>query len=332
MARSRVGGTRAKLSGVLGSLVFSVGQSADGGYEQYIATYNDDRENPNTKYQALARMQIAMIERMVHILTPLLRVSFQNCSVGVESVNEFAKVNMKSIQTYCENYWKYAFGWSFPNKGNPLECWAPLQISYGTLKVPDVWSVTVGNWPYYIRTYRLQAPVGKYRVADLRKAMNLTRYGSFAFVSIWGVYQMFKTGAMMVKVRIADGINDTADYRTIQPAQLFAFEAKMLEAATQGENKVELNPLYDSSNNVFSFAPEVYSRGNYGWLENETFLSTMLYSDYRRKRWLKSTARLAPPQTYTIEDEYGRAPYEAFQTWDPNYSDEDYDDYFGSKK
>lgn len=331
MARSRVGGSTAKLSGVLGSLLFTIGKSTSGSYEQYIASYSGIRENPNTKYQALARMQIAVIERMVHILTPILRVSFEGCSVGVESVNEFSRLNVKDVQSYCQKYWKNAYGWSFPLKGNPLECWAPLIISSGTLKVPKIWSLAVGRAPYFLRSFTLQAPVGKYRVTDLRKALDLTRKGSFTFVLIWGTYQSFRTGSAYIKVSVADLVNDYDDYRAISPADLFKIESHVVEAVGSRVNEAVITMGYQFAANQFVFTPKVITRSEYGATDNDTFLAGLVYSDYRRNQWRKSTSRLEPPQVYQPDEEYGRAPYEAFQTWDENYVDEDYDEYFGKK-
>lgn len=331
MARSRVGGTSAKLSGVLGSLVFSIGQSPDGGYEQYIASYNGDRENPNTKYQALARMQIALIERMVHLLSPVLKASFENVAVGVQSVNEFSRLNVASVQDYCKNYWKYAFGWSFPTKGNPLECWAPLLISYGSFPTPKAWSVQVGGWPRYVRTFRIQLAKQVNKVVDIRKALGITRNGSFNIIEVFGIYEFARTGALMVKGTLNPVAGDSVLLTPENISSIVQTETRIYELANTEQLDVQVLISYDSDEHVISIRVTPRSLTQSGWTPFDTFLAATIFSDYKKNRWVKSTARLEPPQVYSYDDEYGRPPYEAFQTWDENYHDEEYDEYFGKK-
>ena len=331
MARSRVGGSSAKLSGLLGSVVFSIGQNAQGNYEQYIATYNPDKENPNTKYQALARMIIATVERMVHILTPVLRASFEGVPVGVTSVNEFAKLNMKSIQDYCKKYWFNAYGWSFPVKGNPLNCWAPLQISYGSFKTPKKWSVSVGEWPRYIRTFTLQLPTTRNRVVDIRKALGISRQGSFNIIILIGDYQVGKTGACFVKGSIAPTANDTQYLDTGDIHDKVILETRILEAVSEARTNVGVNMNYNPNTHQLTIQviPQFYS--GYQWITYDSHLAATIFSDYKKNKWVKSSALLAPPKVYQPDEEYGRAPFEAYETWDASYQGESYEEYFGRR-
>lgn len=332
MGRSRIGGTRALVSGIVGSVVFSVGKNSDGGWEQYIATYNDQKENPNTKYQALARMQIALIERMVYYLSYVLRASFEGVAVGANSVNEFAKVNMKSIQDYCEKYWYGAYGWAFPEKGLPEYAWAPLIISQGTMATPKKWSVEVDSWPYYVRTYVLQLPAtAQNKVVDIRKALGISRKGSFNIVQVIGTYGMFKTGACFFKGMISDIANDAVVITPENIGQILTIQTKILAVVNTQEMELRYNLSYDPQTHQvrLTITPRVYT--GYQWITWDTFLHATIFSDYKKNKWIKSTSRLTPPESYTLESEYGRAPYEAYQSWDANYHDETYKDYFGRK-
>lgn len=329
MARSRVGGSSAKLSGVLGSLLFTVGKSADGGYEQYIASYSGQRENPRTKYQMLARMQIALIERMTFILSKIVRCSFEGIDVGVNSVNEFAKLNMKDVQSYCQNYWKEAYGWSFPTMGNPYNTWAPLIVSRGSLQVPKCWHSFVASNMYNTRYIYINLPTGKTRFVDLRKALGLSYDGSFNIVLITGMYEELKTGAWLIKGQLNKAFGDTTNITPSNVARCFNLSVQRLEATYPAEERCRVSIYYDTTGNYirFSFFPE--SRGEYQWLTIETHLHALIYSDKKKSRWCKSTARLDPGKVFKPSDEYGLAPYLAYQTWDSNYTDQEYDDYFG---
>lgn len=329
MARSRVGGSSAKLSGVLGSLLFTVGKSADGGYEQYIASYSGQRENPRTKYQMLARMQIALVERMTFILSKIVRCSFEGIDIGVNSVNEFAKLNMKDIQSYCQNYWKEAYGWSFPTMGNPYNSWAPLVVSYGSLQVPKCWSFTATSSMYHTRRFDIQLPSGQTRFVDLRKALGLSFEGSFNIVLISGMYEELKTGGWLVKGQLNKAFGDTRNIDATNVATCFKISTERLESTYPSEERCRVQISFDAVNNKISILVVPESRGEYQWLTIETHLHALIYSDKKKSRWCKSTARLTPYKIFDPSEEYGLAPYLAYQTWDSDYSDQEYDEYFG---
>lgn len=329
MARSRVGGSSAKLSGVLGSLLFTVGKSADGGYEQYIASYSGEKENPRTKYQMLARMQIALVERMTFILSKIVRCSFEGIDIGVNSVNEFARLNMKDIQSYCENYWKEAYGWSFPTMGNPYNAWAPLVVSRGSLQVPKYWSFEASNNMYHTRIFWIQLPAGQRRFVDLRKALGLSYDGSFNIVLISGMYEELKTGGWLVKGQLNKAFGDTQIIDTNNVASCFNFSIERLEATYPSEERCNVEVRYYVNTNRIRIIITPQSRGEYQWLTIETHLHALIYSDKKKSRWCKSTAQLTPYKIFDPSDEYGLAPYLAYQSWDPEYSDQEYDDYFG---
>lgn len=332
MGRSRIGGTRALVSGIVGSVVFSVGKNSDGGWEQYIATYNDQKENPNTKYQALARMQIALIERMVYYLSYVLRASFEGVAVGANSVNEFAKVNMKSIQDYCEKYWFGAYGWAFPQKGSPEYAWAPLIVSQGSMATPKKWSVEVGPWPRYVRHYIIQLPAtAQNKVVDIRKALGISRKGSFNIVQVIGQYNALKTGACFIKGQISENANDAVVITPNNIGQILNIQTKILAVTNTQEMVLNYNLSYDKDTHRIELEVLPMTYTGTQWITWDTFLHATIFSDYKKNKWIKSTSRLTPPESYTTQDEYGRAPYEAYQTWDENYHDETYKDYFGRK-
>lgn len=329
MARSRVGGTTAKISGVLGSLLFSVGKNSNGEFTQYIANYTGQRENPNTKYQALARMQIALIERMVEILSPVLQNSFEGISSGVNSVNEFAKVNMKSIQSYCQQYWTDAYGWCFPIKGQEYTAFAPLVISEGSFRAPECVTIHSINAGHYRRSIRIQLPANSYRYVDIRKALGITKDGSFNLVLLCGEYTSFRTGACMLKCKLNPHINDYADIRSLDPEDLFVRETKTFETPfINGQNLLH-SISYLSSVNMIIINTRITTQTDGNTFETDEILHALIWSDKKKSRWIKSTAMLLPPYMMQEGDEFGRAPFESYYTWDENYDGESYNEYFG---
>lgn len=331
MARSRVGGTSAKISGVLGSLLFTVGKNSAGDFTQYIASYTGVRENPNTKYQALARMQIALIERMVQILTPVLQNSFEGIASGVNSINEFARVNMKQIQSYCETYWSEAYGWCFPTKGEPFTAWAPLIISEGSFRAPSCVEVVAGAAPHYRRRIRITLPAGAFRYVDIRKALGISKNGSFNLVLMFGEYTQYKTGGGMIKCKLNTRINDYTDIRTLNPEDLFVCESKIFDTPFSGQTNLISGIQYTESNNTIVINTRVTTSNGNGTFETDNLLHALIWSDKKRTKWVKSTEMLLPPEVYSEGMEFGRGPWEAYYTWDENYDGESYQEYFGRK-
>lgn len=329
MARSRVGGTSSKKSGVLGSLLFTIGKNGTGDYTQYIASYTGIRENPNTKYQALARMQIGLIERMVQVLSSILQNSFEGIASGVNSINEFAKVNTKSIQQYCIDYWDQAFGWCFPTKGNPYSAWAPLIVSLGSFKAPECVEVRAsqtGNWR---RTIRISLPAGKYRYVDLRKALGVSKNGSFNLILMVGKYTDFRTGACMMKCKLNTRINDYVDIRQLDPEDLIIRETRILEHPFVGDTRLLNGIQYLESVNQILIHTRVTNVNDNGSFEMDNLLHALIWSDKKRNKWVKSSEILHPYKVFEEGEEFGRGPWDAFYSWDENYDGETYQQYFG---
>lgn len=331
MARSRVGGTTAKISGVLGSLLYSVGKSSDGGYNQYIASYTGMRENPNTKNQALARMQIAMIERMVQILSPVLQASFEGVDYGVNSVNEFARINMKEIQNDAKLHWEWAAGFCYPEKGREYCAWAPLIISAGSLLPPEALTLRAEDNTNYSRVIEVTFDKAEPRYIDLRKALGISKDGSFNVILITGEESIFKTGAVLVKGKLNKNINDLTRLFDIPQMSIFDFEWRLLEGTYTGDFKINFSAWWEYNPTKLCIRLEPSYYNNNHWWVAPTMLAAVVWSDKKRSRWCKSTARLLPPYLVSEYQPFGMAPFEVFKSWWPAYDGETYEELFGRK-
>lgn len=329
MARSRVGGSSAKISGVLGSLLYTVGKSSAGGYQQYIANYTGIRTNPNTKYQALARMQIAVIERMVQILSPVLQSSFEGVNMGVNSVNEFAKVNMKELQNDSKEHWDWGAGFCYPEKGREYCAWAPFIISYGSLIAPKAFALTAEDSTLYTRTIEISFDKENPRYIDLRKALGISKEGSFNVVMITGEESIVRTGGVLVKGKLNPSINDYQYLSDLPQMSLLNFDWKLLEGAYSGEFKVSISSWFNSVERKLYYRIEpMYQSRNHWWVA-PTMLAGVIWSDKKKSRWCKSSTRLMPPYLVSEYQPFGRSAFEVFRTWWPAYDGETYDELFG---
>ena len=113
MARSRLGGSRSKLRGACGSVIYQMRKGADGKTEQIVQARPEEREYSNTEAQIKARMIMGQIQRMFHILPQLIQTAFSTIPMGTLSLQHFAKLNRPLLaEDYETHYNVYGdFDW-----------------------------------------------------------------------------------------------------------------------------------------------------------------------------------------------------------------------------
>lgn len=104
MARKRIGGTKTKLKGKLGSLIFRCKRTEKGKLEcsSYVAPLS--RTNNNTSGQIKARMIMGQIERMFHILPNIIKDAWIDVERGTLSFQHFSKINYQLLQDDFNNH------------------------------------------------------------------------------------------------------------------------------------------------------------------------------------------------------------------------------------
>ena len=134
MARSRRGGTRAKLSGALGSNIYLVRRTAAGSTEQIVQSRPEGREYSNTDAQVKARMIMGQIQRMFHLIPDLIKTGFATIPMGTLSLQHFSKMNRPLLaDDYDTHYYTYgAFDW---------------QEKRSMVAPAGCWKLTEGQWP-----------------------------------------------------------------------------------------------------------------------------------------------------------------------------------------
>lgn len=104
MARSKLGGTRSRLHGAVGDVVFQT-EKVGNTYSQVVMARARERENPNTDGQVIARMTMGQIQRMFHILPDIIREAFVSIDKGAMSFQYFAKLNYPLLRADRLNHW-----------------------------------------------------------------------------------------------------------------------------------------------------------------------------------------------------------------------------------
>lgn len=138
MARSRVGGSTAKLSGKVGDVIYSITRNPDGTFRQMVSANPEERFNPNTDAQARARMTMAMIERAMFTYRDFMGTGFENVDLGTNNVSMFSELNYNTVKYDIEAYWDVEdwpdWNYDFPRKGQavPKDGW--FILSQGSLR------------------------------------------------------------------------------------------------------------------------------------------------------------------------------------------------------
>lgn len=144
MARSRLGGSRRKLHGKVGSTVYQVSRDADGRYQQVAYALPEDRELSLTPALAQQRMFMSMVMRHMNLLRPFMAAAFEGIPEGTLSVQEFTRVNVEWLKAHYADTGDFKMKIYFPLYGENLALPFPAIITSGTFKVsafsdPAIW-------------------------------------------------------------------------------------------------------------------------------------------------------------------------------------------------
>ncbi len=135
MASGRVGGTKSKVSGTIGSEVYSLRRNPDGSYSQVVSAKPETTTYTNTEKQAAQRMVTAMIEALMRDLTPVARISMQSGINPSKSLNAFSSFNLNKVREDMIANWYGNQKFVYPIKDSDVKLGGIYTISAGTLQL-----------------------------------------------------------------------------------------------------------------------------------------------------------------------------------------------------
>ena len=135
MASGRVGGTKSKISGTIGSEVYSLRRNPDGTYSQVVSAKPETITYTNTEKQAAQRMITAMIEALMRDLTPVARISMQSGVNQSKSLNAFSAFNLNKVREDMIANWYGNQKFVYPVKDSDVKLGGIYTISAGTLQL-----------------------------------------------------------------------------------------------------------------------------------------------------------------------------------------------------
>lgn len=293
MARSRVGGSSALLSGKVGDVIYSITRNPDGTYRQQISANPDERYNPNTDAQARARLTMATIERAMFTFRDFVGSGWEGIERGTLSVSEFSRVNYNAIREQIEFWWDDPEGYddyyNLPKKGQGQPRAGCFVLSRGSLKLSYMWRLSWGglNDPWFLlQTYQ----AGGGLKLETWLARNSMRIGDQRIKVIF-MEGITPSRAMVVYVIVATKMN-------VNPNTVIT-SSNFRNLLTLSSN-VPLNVVFNNSTGVLSFE---FTRGAEYGLKCASLDCERLRRE-KDGKLLYNNAELIPLGAYTAED-YG---------------------------
>lgn len=332
MARSVTGGTKGYLRGSVGDYTYQIRSGGEDGRTQVILSRSRSRVNPNTKYQALSRMQIALMQRAMQVCLPIVADSWQGIPSGITSIDTFVSVNMPLIVKYCKEKWDDASGYLFPEKGDPSNSAGPFIISSGSYRLPSAFSLTFGRFPTYYPSFRFYLPHTNARLYDLRRMWGLSYYDTINLLCLADELGLNSCGLIVVQLTFN---RQFGDYRVITPSNVGRiFNVRFLTNGFRDSISVKANASFDldeSANSVIVELQPDFSN-SYGIFPLQCLFSTCLVSQRKGNRYYHNAAAFQPAVYGDDDEPFFRAPFDAFYSWWPSYDGESYNELFGRNK
>lgn len=118
MASGRVGGTRSKVSGQVGSNIYQVVRNDDGTYTQVVVAKGVRTEETTTPRLQAQRMVTSMVESLMRDIKPIASISMQSGANKSKSLNAFSSFNLRLVAQDCQAHWYDSKDFVYPARTN----------------------------------------------------------------------------------------------------------------------------------------------------------------------------------------------------------------------
>lgn len=249
MASGRVGGTRSKIRGQVGDVVYQVKRNPDGTYTQISYGKAEDVTQTITPRGQAQRMCTSMVEAMMRDLKDVARISMQSAANKSKSLNAFSSYNLRLVAQDCQAHWNNGNRFFYPPtsfRGTPYEALGGVfMISSGTgqFDVFDECLFSDEPWKIWARSsmltkhfsgVRWDVKLGQETVAEFLRRHFMTILDEIYFVYFceWQEYNPDeeswdpRTGYFYIKVTINPSVDQSAVLSHDNLVSLFIAESK----------------------------------------------------------------------------------------------------------
>lgn len=197
MASGRVGGTRSRVSGAIGSEVYRVIRNDDGTYTQIVQAKGEQTSTFTTPRLQAQRMVTAMVESMMKELKPVARISMQSGANKSKSLNAFSSFNLNRVAQDCKANWygnnQFVYPRHYRTDIDIKDLGGTYLISAGTLQGDafdelyheDHANMILQDWPsIQVEFYGLKfnTPANLFNVGQFLSFHRMTRLDTVVFV------------------------------------------------------------------------------------------------------------------------------------------------------
>lgn len=152
MASGRVGGSRSKISGAVGSEVYKIVRNPNGSYSQIVQKKGIPTVNTTTPRLQAQRMMVSMVEALMHDLSPVAKISWQSGANKSKSLNAFSSFNLQIVARDCKTNWYGGGCFEYPDRNwytvGEWDSVGPWMLSSGTLQGNLFLQVLYDDTPY----------------------------------------------------------------------------------------------------------------------------------------------------------------------------------------
>lgn len=205
MASGRIGGTKSKVSGVIGNTVYQVRRNPDGTYSQIVMVKGVQTVNYTTPRLQAQRMCTAMVESLMKQLRPVATISMQSAANKSKSLNAFASYNLMLVAQDSKANWYQGNRFVYPEHLSTSlqiqDLGGVYMISSGTLSRNTFDDVIYERNPFYyyfgitgqgVQLYGLKfnCQIGRTRLRDFLNQHGMTYLDKVVFCGFRRWYVM----------------------------------------------------------------------------------------------------------------------------------------------
>lgn len=136
MAKGRVGGTKAKITGQVGNNIFQIRKNGNGTYTQISYVKGVRTETETSEKLQVQRMVTCMVESLMRDIKPVAQLSMQAGKNKTNSMNAFSSMNLRYVAADCKANWyeSQEFVYPLPSRewGKTKDLGGLFRLSSGT--------------------------------------------------------------------------------------------------------------------------------------------------------------------------------------------------------
>ena len=317
MARSNIGGTRSFIRGKVANDIYQVAYNVEGKKQQFIKSVASHVTNPNTKYQALARMQMALLMSTMGQFRQIIDHSWEGITYGSMSIAYYVKKNMPLLQEDCRDRWDDVPNFVWEDKGSRRFRKGCFIMSEGSLELPSCLSVTDSGYSNYIGTMHIATGKAHATFGDLKAALGINAGDYITFLEQLD-YPSTANGNWLVfhRLYLADGIDPATVITNANVDQMFTHE---------GNEPYTIS--YNQTTGVIDLtivAMNLHFQCDFGYY-------TIIVSKWTGTIWARNNSQFAFMPSRVGMMAQDDCPSWHFQSWWPDYDGESYAELFPDK-